>query len=85
MLRRECSGTRCSGMSASRCSCVSKKLTYPFQRIEVQVLHLAMFKETCQPHAVVCDVGFLADDDNIILAISCVEFEELFSGGWKSC
>ena len=60
---------------------VIKNLTYPFHRVEVQILDLAMVKETRQSHAVVSDVRFLADDGDVIFAVSCVEFEQFFSGG----
>lgn len=51
----------------------------PRQRVQVELLDLAVLEKGGQTDAVVGEVLFLADDSYVVLSGAGVEFEELFS------
>jgi hypothetical protein len=53
--------------------------TYPFQRVEIEILDLAVVEEARQPDAIVRHVWLLADDDNVVLSRPRVQLEEFLT------
>lgn len=51
----------------------------PRQRVQVELLDLAVLEKGGQADAVVGEVFFLADDSYVVLSGAGVELEELFS------
>jgi hypothetical protein len=53
--------------------------TCPFLRIQVEVLHFAVFKVACKTNTVVSNVCFVSDHDDFVFISFCIIFEKFFS------
>jgi hypothetical protein len=53
--------------------------TYPVLWIQIQVLDFPVVEVTRQSHAIVRQMCLFADDHDVILAASRIEFQDLFS------
>lgn len=47
---------------------------YPFCRIEIQILNLAVIKKAGEADSVVCQVRLLANDDNVVFPRPSIKF-----------
>jgi hypothetical protein len=54
-------------------------VTHPFCRVEIKLLDLAMAEECGKAHTVIGQVRFLAEDCDIVLAITGIVFENLLT------
>lgn len=53
--------------------------TYPFCRVHVQVLDLAVLKETREPYSVVGEIWLLSEDSDGVFLCCGIVLEQLFS------
>lgn len=58
---------------------LSRWESYPFPRVQVQIFDLPVLEETRQTDAVIRKVGFVADDHDVVLTNSCVQFQYFLS------
>ena len=53
--------------------------TYPFLRIQVQVLGSSMLKKACQPDPVVSEMRFFPNDHYVVFPSLCVHLQQLLT------
>lgn len=68
----------------AQCVVEADAVLVPFQGVQVELLDVAVLEKGGQADAVVGEVGFLADDGDVVVAGAGIEFEEFLTGLWMS-
>jgi hypothetical protein len=54
-------------------------ITYPFLRIKIKILYLAMLEETGQSNAIICEMWLFSNNDDVVFSSFGVKLHEFLA------